>query len=331
MNIEPADALLRVLLDCELLDRARAVDGEVIFVSERERGWFRVLEKDRVQYFIRSGGPAFARELALHERAAAALPFLPAVRIAEREAELLVLESFARGLDVVEFHRVNRRLAEWLPAAIGQALAILHSFPFADEAFPRTLPDALLPGDPAQTAPAVAHAVARAAAQWKGHALIHGDAGFDRIIVAPENERRIHLVAWDEARFGDPAWDIGAVVESYYAWSLDPRMIKDLEEPVCPLSPLQMQQALLSFWSSYIAAAGLQPADASARLVRAFGYAGVRMIGRVSRTIQKGDPVTPAVTQMMQAALALMTSPAAAVNAFFVPPPPVSMQQWGAW
>lgn len=329
MYIEPADALLRALLERELLDRARAVDGDVLFVSAPARGWFRVLEKDRVQYFIRSGGPAFARELALHERGAA-LPFLPAIRVADREQELLVLESFAGGLDVIEFHRVNRRVAEWLPGLIGQAMATLHAFSFTDDAFPRTLPPPLLP-DPTQTAPAVAHAIARVAAQWTGRALLHGDAGFDRIIVAPEGQRRIHLVAWDDARFGDPAWDIGAVVESYYAWSLDPRMIKDLEDPVCPLAPLQLQQALLSFWSHYVAVARIPPAEASARLVRTFGYAGVRMIGRVSRTMQKGDPVTPTLTQMMQAALALMTSPAAAVSAFFAPPPPASTQQWGAW
>ena len=327
MKLEPADALLRALLDRELLSRARAVDGDVIFVSAPARGWFRVLEKERVQYFIRSGGDALARELALHEHA---LPFLPAVRVADREQQLLVLESFAKGLDVVEFHRVQRRVAEWLPAVIGHALGTLHSFPLADDAFPRTLPNALLPGN-GQVAPAVAHAIARAGAQWTGRALIHGDAGFDRIIVAPEPERRIHLVGWDDARLGDPAWDAGAVIESYYAWSLDPRMVKELEEPVCPLSPLQMQQALLSFWSSYLGAAKVQPAEGSGRLVRAFGYAGVRMMERVSRTLAKGDPVTPAITQMMQASLTLMTSPSTAVNAFFAPPPPASRQQWGTW
>ena len=180
--------------------------------------------------------------------------------------------------------------------------------------------------------PAVAHAMQRVASGWTGSALVHGDASFERILVAPEPQRRVHLVDWDEARIGDPAWDVGAVVESYYAWSLDPRIVKDVEGPVCPLPPHVMQLAIASFWSTYAATARLAPHEAQARLVRAFGYAGVRMLARIERMMRKPDDHGPQLTQLMQAAIALMTAPGAAVNAFFAPPRAAWPQQpGGAW
>jgi hypothetical protein len=328
VNAEIADALLRELLRHGLLSAAGAVDGNVLAVPERERRWFRFFEKNRRQLFVRAGGPAYAREGALYEKG---FDFLPPLRIDDRDNELLVIETFNGAYDIVEFHRTSRRVAEWLPALIGRALATLHAAAIDSDAFPRDLPPLLQ--STANAAPAVAQAIARVAASWTGTALLHGDFDFDRILIAP-NERRIHLVAFDEARIGDPAWDAAGVIEAYYAWALEPRLVSDVEGPVCPLPTSAMTAAIASFWTTYTAALALPAAEARVRLIRAFAYAGVRMLAHVERMQRKPEPTGPwtGITQMMQAALSLMTSPAAAVDVFFVPPRPAWPQQsWGQW
>jgi hypothetical protein len=322
--IVTADSLLHLLLDRGFVLREAAVDGDVITAPGPAPGWFRLMEGERAQFFACSG-EAVARERMLFKRLGG-LGLLPALRI--DEPDVLVFETFPRAYDVVELHRTSKRVAEWLPAVVGRALAAVHGTPVDDGVVPRTLPAMLLPTDATRRAPLVAQAVAQVAGRWQGNALIHGKAGFDRIFVASDTDPRIHLVGWDEARAGDPAWDAGAVIESYYAWALDPSFVKDVEGPVCPLSVPAMQGAIMSFWSAY--GAGLVPAEAHARLVRAFGYAGVMMIDRIDRMLRKPDNVQRQLTQMTQAAIALMTAPAAAATAFFTPPQPAWAQQpWG--
>jgi aminoglycoside phosphotransferase (APT) family kinase protein len=327
MTSEAADAVLRVLLDRGLVSRAAAVDGDVLCVSDAARGWVRLIEKPRAQFFVRAGDAA-AREGKLFARMGAQR-FLPAVRIAE--PELFVAEGLADTLNGIELHRVTRRVADWLPAAIGRALAAVHASAAGEGIVARELPAVLRGGDPGLAAPAVAQAVARVASQWQGDALLHGDAALERIFSAPDGAREIQLVDWSDARHGDPAWDLGAVIESYYAWALDPKIVSDVEGPVCPLSAFALAAALVALRDSYSAAARLSAAESRARLVRAFAYAGVRLIARVNRALRKPEPVTPQLTQMMQASIALMTAPATAADSFFAPPRPAWQQPWGAW
>ncbi|HEX2060342.1 MAG TPA: phosphotransferase [Thermoanaerobaculia bacterium] len=207
MQISTADSLLRDLLERELVSRTKAVDGDVLTVSAPERHWFRVLEKDGKQFFARGGGAGLERERALYG-AAGALDVLPPLRVAEDD--LLVFETFGEGYDIIEFHRSGRRVAEWLPALIGRALALLHGLHVA---LPREQPARLRPAP--GTAPAVAQAIARVAAGWTGETPIHGNAGFESIIVAPEPARRIHLIGFDDACLGDPAWDLVYIYEDY--------------------------------------------------------------------------------------------------------------------
>jgi aminoglycoside phosphotransferase (APT) family kinase protein len=240
-----------------------------------------------------------------------------------------VVEPLADAADVVEYHRVARQFAAGLPAVIGRTLAALQSMT-VDAALPETLPDLLQGSDPAFAAPALAPALARVAAQWSGRTLLHGDLGFHNILVAPGAER-VQLIGFEHARRGDPAWDAGAVLESYYSWSLDAKIVSDVEGPVCPLPALALVAAIGSFWTSYAAAASLDASESRARLVRAFAYAGVRLIARVDRTLRGGEPVTAELTQMMQAALVLMTSPAATADAFLAPPRAAWPNQWVGW
>ena len=61
---------------------------------------------------------------------------------------------------------------------------------------------------------AIAAALRRARAAWRAEALIHGDLKFDNCLVRSDaGESPVLLVDWELAATGDPAWDIGSVIQ----------------------------------------------------------------------------------------------------------------------
>ena len=337
-GIGSADEILKHLLDREIVSRASAVDGNILVITDSEKAYFRVLDKNGEQFFVRSGGERFAREAGLYERVrdderlAPLRPLIPEVVEVDRERELLVVRTFGKANDVIEHHRMATRPAEWLPPLIGGWLAMLHrsTAGIADASLPRELPQPLLAaGGSVGQAPAVAGAIRRIADGWRSSTIIHGEPSFERIFVASEGERRIHLAAWDEVRLGDEAWDVATVIESYYAWSLDPDIVKTFEGPICPLTSGDLRALVLAFWTSYVAVAGLPPPDAHSLLLRAFEYAGARLLSRIDRMLIKPETAM-AATPMIQAAMAMLTTPAVVADVFLTPPPPVLPQAWAA-
>jgi len=67
-GIGSADEILKHLLDREIVSRASAVDGNILVITDSEKAYFRVLDKNGEQFFVRSGGERFAREAGLYER-----------------------------------------------------------------------------------------------------------------------------------------------------------------------------------------------------------------------------------------------------------------------
>jgi hypothetical protein len=337
-GIGSADELLMHLLNREIVSRASAVDGKILVITDREKTYFRVFDKNGEQLFVRSGGERFAREAALYERVrederlAPLRPLLPDVVEVDRERELLVVRTFGKANDVIEYHRMATRPAEWLPPLIGGWLALLHrsTAGFADASLARELPQPLLAaGGAVGQTPAIAGAIRRIADGWRSSAIIHGEPSFERIFIAPDGERRMQLAQWDEARLGDEAWDVATVIESYYAWSLDPDIVKTFEGPVCLLTSSDLRALVLAFWTSYIAVAGFAPGDARPLFLRAVEYAGARLLSRIDRMLSKPETAT-AATPMIQAAMAMLTAPAVVADIFLTPTPPVLPQAWAA-
>ena len=320
------DVLLRQLLRRELLSRSSAIDGEIVIVTADE-AHYRVIDRRGGQLFAVCGAEAVARERLVYELEAMRA-LLPEIVLAEEE--LLLVRTFDNGLDAVEHQRTIKRAAEWLPPLAGRALAQWHraAAPLAaDPRLSRGLPPPFRPAPGIVTAQ-VAQAIARAAAEWRNDAVVHGDFGFEAIYIASESDRRIQLAEWREVRAGDAAWDVAGMIESYYAWSLDPNTIKAVEGPVTTLGGVELRGLVTAFIHQYTAAAALPPGEARALLVRAFGYAGVRLLARVERVMNKPESM-PSLTRMMQAAMAMLATPAVVADAFVNPPP---MPQWPqAW
>jgi len=326
------DLLLRELLRRELLSRSSVMDGEIVIVFDSALAHYRVVDRRGGQLFAVSGSDAVARERLPHElarddaRFAAVRALLP--EIVAADDELLLLRTFDKGLDAVELKRESRRAADWLPAVAGRALALWHraAAPLAgDPRLRRDLPPPIRPSGGSVT-PHVAQAIARVAAEWRHSTIVHGDFSFERIFIASESDRRVHLAGWEEVRAGDEAWDVAGIIESYYSWSLDPSTISAVEGPIVSPGGVELRSFITAFWNGYTSAAPL--ADARALLLRAFAYVGVRMLARIERIMSKPESA-PALTRMMQAAMAMLTTPAVVADAFMNPPPPPSWPQ--AW
>ncbi len=336
MSIGTADELVRHLLATDVLSRTSAVDGNVVVLSDREGCRFRVIDRDRAQFFATSGEP-FAVEAAWYERVrddsrlAPLRALLPEIAALDSSRALLVVRTFDKGEDVIEHHRAAARQAEWLPALLGGWLGALHrvTSAFGEETgMPRGLPAALAPANgQAAGNPIIRDAIARAAAAWQATAVIHGDPSFEHVVLPAEPDRRVHLVRWDGARLGDPAWDVATVLSEYYAWSLAPSLVATVDGPVCPLTSAGLRTLVATLWSSYSAVAALPAAETRPFFLCAISYAGARLVARVPRLVAKPETAVAAAPAMMAATAMLMT-PAVVADLLLTPQPTMGPQAW---
>jgi hypothetical protein len=322
------------LLDAELLSRSSVVSGKLVVVCDPAETVFRFIDKGSAHLLVRSGGgERFAREAAViesvggDERLAAIRPLLPEIALLDRENELLVLRAFKDGSDVVEHHRLLAQPAEWIPPLIGAWLAAVHRASASvmnDIALPRELP-ALLRMD-AGASP-IADALRRIADGWQRNTIIHGDLVFENIFLAADGEHGVQFAGWEQAMIGDEAWDLAAVIESYYAWSLDPSKVATVDGPVCSLTAADLRILVTSFLNAYTAVAGLSQTAAQTLFLRAIGYTGARLIALAGRLQSKPESV-PALPAMMRAAVAMITAPDVVARLFTMPPPSAPQQMW---
>ena|SRR5438270_5917182 len=322
----PQPLLVR-LLDAELLSRSSVVSGKLVVVCDPAETVFRFIDKGSAHLIVRSGGgERFAREVTVidrfggDERLAALRPLLTEVALLDRENELLVLRAFKDGSDIVEHHRLLVRPAEWIPPLIGAWLAAMHRASSAivnDIGLPREVPPLLRMEAGASP---VADALRRIADGWQSNTVIHGNLVFENIFLAAEGEHGVQFAKWDEAMIGDEAWDLAAVIESYYAWSLDPSLVATVDGPVCSLTAADLRILVTSFLNAYTAVAGLSQTAAQTLFLRAIGYTGARLIALAGRLQSKPESV-PALPSMMRAAVAMITAPEAVVRLFTMPTP----------
>jgi hypothetical protein len=330
---DPQPLLVR-LLDEELLSRSSVVSGRLLVVSDPAGTLYRFIDKGNAHLLVRArGGERFAREVTVIERFgaddafAAVRPLLPEVALLDRENELLVLRAFNDGSDVVEHHRLLVRPAEWLPQLIGAWLAAMHrsgASAAGDIALPREVPTLLRMDGGASP---VGDALRRIADGWQRNTVIHGNLVLENIFLAANGEHAIQFAGWDEAMIGDEAWDLAAVIESYYAWSLDPSMVATVDGPVCSLTAADLRMLVTSFLNAYTAVAGLTPAASQALFLRAIGYTGARLIALAGRLQSKRESV-PALPSMMRAAVAMISTPEVVARLFTAPPPAPPQQMW---
>lgn len=219
-----ADRAAHYLLDRGLIDRAAAVDGDLLIVdaSSRNRN-FKVVSRRGPSCFVKQVQQPDPQSIAFLQREAscawlaandpqyaALAPLIPAFRHYDQARHILVLELLPDGESMGEHHRRLGRFPLEPAARLGKALAAYHAGVRPEEGqgsaalFPRAMPWILsahrMAGSSLNSSPAnqqLVQIIARYGdfhthldalrARWRYDAFIHGDMKWENVLVYPHN------------------------------------------------------------------------------------------------------------------------------------------------
>lgn len=182
---------------------------------------------------------------------------------------LLVIERVAAP-DLAELRRGAGRHDDALLRRTAAAIGRWHRHAPGDGAAPFRpwVLDALAPRRPAfldsndgartlleEVPDGTAAVLARAAAAWRPGALVHGDLRYDNAVVDGD---RVTFIDWECAGWGDPAWDLAALV----ADALTEAGVREVGRRLAP----PVRSALTALMAGYREGAGVDPGAWAERL-----------------------------------------------------------------
>jgi len=155
-----------------------------------------------------------------------------------------------------------------------------------------------------QTTPALRDMLTAVHSAWRPQAFIHGDLKPDNCLVlnsVEKHERYVQFVDWELADFGDPAWDLAALLQGFWTPSLLQHGHVDATfsfmHSVWPLIDTLMQ--------SYLSNSAIPADQWSAMRCRSIQFAGARMVQTAYEMLHSSAVVTPEATLVLQAAIAI--------------------------
>ncbi len=165
---------------------------------------------------------------------------LPAIVRHDPDSETLVLTASAGSEDLWSLHHRIGRFPPAVGASIGSALAALHRAS-TPSGFTRDVPPVLTIHRPGvEAVPGMSPALIRLTTavqgdaalrdgldaigrRWTGDAPIHADVRLSNIVTGGTmaGQPAVRLVDWEDARAGDPAWDVGSALAAYVSFWID--------------------------------------------------------------------------------------------------------------
>jgi hypothetical protein len=261
---------------------------------------------------------------------------------------ILVLDA-ARGTPPHRRQSLDKGFPPAIGEAVGRALAAVHQIAREDAGEAATLipeepPWVLailqasvqggLPRNPGtefalgvvRHHPGFERALAKLREGWQPQRLTHGDMKWDNTLVdvseepvlgtAPAEEGvkppAVRLLDWEMAAWGDPAWDVGSLIQDYVsqsmlASSLPPQAPPDAVSAAAETAMAAVRPAVAAFWAAY-GGAGINPDF----LRRSIGYAGSRMLQTCIETLAVSGVVTPNLAALLQLSHHILERPDAA-------------------
>lgn len=336
------------LMERGFLPPAAVVDGDVMTVEASRRNKnLKVLRAEGPSLFLKQAGQwdpqsvgtlrveSVIYQLAWAETPFAALrPLLPRCHGFDPDRSVLVLEALsgAESLHVKQLR--ENALSPQVGAALGAALGSVHREVRADRAAaavppgtfraqpPWILSAAEMAGQPMQGTsaaglqlfqtiqryPEFPRLLAELRAGWKIETLIHGDIKWDNFLVTPEGG--VHLVDWELADFGDPCWDAGAVLQGFLAsWVTSIQAPPGSTADFAQLPLPRLRPAIRAFWRAYVAALGIDAAEADRRLDLAVRYGAARMVQTAYEYLQFSQEIAGPAVWLLQVSLNLLQDP----------------------
>jgi aminoglycoside phosphotransferase (APT) family kinase protein len=314
------------LLQRRLVSRRSIVAGHlrIADASSRNRN-FRVSGGPGESYLLKQGVAAdsarsLLNEVALYRRlsgAAASTSCVPALHGYDKDRGILILEWIAGGEDLDALHHRRGRCSPVLAAALGRALATIHAVAPDGEELREDAPWVLSLHDPPLEALRYLSAAsielvrllqgdARLGAaldelreDWRPVALVHRDVKWANSIAHPPavgaRTKRVSLVDWEMAGWGDPAFDVGSAFSDFAAFGLD----------AAPGAP---GPACASFWRAYVRARSLDERAAALLRERSVRYAGARLVQSAYEHTQETTVMSARVGRVVRLARDLLVS-----------------------
>jgi thiamine kinase-like enzyme len=137
---------------------------------------------------------------------------------------------------------------------------------------------------------------------WRAECLMHGDCKLENWLV--QQGKSIRLIDWECIGWGDPAWDAGTILQSYWNFHVRAPHIHSVDK---------IRPALHSFIHAYAKQCAIGEDELAARTIP---FAGVRMLQSAFESLEKADSLTPNAARLLQAALNIMSRPEWAADYF---------------
>ena len=213
---------------------------------------------------------------------------VPTPVVIDEARHVLILRGDEVRVSLAELLWASPAELPWAAAALGAAMGGWHrdtaglavpapSPPFALELERRSEAALSVLGERARglarrllADPGASGALRATIAAWAPGCLVHGDLKWDNCLVddAAPATRRLRVIDWELAGFGDPAWDVGcAIAEHYVVGALRPeRLDSDLDDAVVVLL------------RAYVVAAAMARTELDALFARAATATAARLV-----------------------------------------------------
>jgi phosphotransferase family enzyme len=158
-------------------------------------------------------------------------------------------------------------------------------------------------------------------AEWRFDSLIHGDMKWDNVLVFPAQGGGLdfRIVDWEMADFGDAAWDVGAVLQSFLAVWIQSMPIASGLPPEAYVGmaaqPLEaMRPVLRAFWEAYTTKRGFGGDQRKHELERCMRFGAARLVWAAVEQRLYAPQLDPTAAALLQVSLNVLKDPARAVK-----------------
>ena len=304
--------------------------------------------KGEVQHSGIAREASFYWLVASHEPFTALRELLPRYRLYDPSRSVLVLEE-AKGVAPHRRQSLENGFPPQAGAAVGRALAEIHKLTPLQAGNAATMiagnaPWVLsilemethngLPRNPGTEFalnllgrhPGFKQALARLRESWGPQHLTHGDMKWDNCLVDLPDETSVaaapgwpdttpptvRLLDWETAAWGDPAWDVGSLIQDYVSQSvlsssLPAQAAPDAVGVAAEEAMVAIRPAVAAFWLAY---AGVHANPDL--LLRSIGYAGARILQTCIEVLSISGVVTPNIAALLQLSHHILERPDAA-------------------
>jgi hypothetical protein len=154
---------------------------------------------------------------------------------------------------------------------------------------------------------------------WRFDALLHGDLGFDNIVLHPRTAAAplLYFVDWEMACVGDAAWDLATLLRPALTATMTGRELEVEFGAIRGFRPSPPDLAPRArFWRTYARARGWDRARGRAELLRVGRLAGIQIAGSLIERSRRSPKFNPGAIYAVEAALDLALEPGKAMAIF---------------